>query len=112
MHENNPTDTWTCPNCDELIETNFDSCWRCGTDREGTPPASPAIYTRPDNYTGLERFDAREIAPCPICDSISFSWDNIMAKSFEYSEPSDELGVWYKPQLRRCLACGNLQLFT
>jgi len=24
---------WTCPGCDEIIEGQFDSCWRCGRQR-------------------------------------------------------------------------------
>jgi hypothetical protein len=26
---------WRCPNCREVVEHNFDICWKCGTDREG-----------------------------------------------------------------------------
>lgn len=26
---------WTCANCREVIEDQFDSCWRCGCSREG-----------------------------------------------------------------------------
>jgi len=30
-----PTDkgVWRCPQCDELIEGQFDLCWKCGTHR-------------------------------------------------------------------------------
>lgn len=24
---------WTCPNCSEPIEAQFDVCWKCGTER-------------------------------------------------------------------------------
>lgn len=27
---------WKCPNCEELIEDNFDRCWNCGTHTDGT----------------------------------------------------------------------------
>lgn len=27
---------WKCPNCEELIEDNFDTCWNCGTYTDGT----------------------------------------------------------------------------
>jgi hypothetical protein len=30
---------WTCPNCHEQIDDSFDVCWKCGTDRDGTPSA-------------------------------------------------------------------------
>ncbi len=26
---------WSCPNCREVIEEQFDSCWNCGCSREG-----------------------------------------------------------------------------
>lgn len=27
---------WTCPNCGEVHEEQFDSCWKCGTEQGGT----------------------------------------------------------------------------
>src|SRR5260221_13184644 len=35
---------WICPQCEESLEDNFDSCWRCGTGKDGTPPADPERY--------------------------------------------------------------------
>lgn len=26
---------WTCGNCREVVEPQFDACWNCGTSREG-----------------------------------------------------------------------------
>jgi predicted nucleic-acid-binding Zn-ribbon protein len=26
---------WSCPNCREVVEDQFDACWRCGCSREG-----------------------------------------------------------------------------
>lgn len=26
--------TWTCSRCGEVLESQFDSCWRCGTVRD------------------------------------------------------------------------------
>ena len=28
-----PLTTWTCPNCGEEVEGNFDICWNCGAER-------------------------------------------------------------------------------
>jgi DNA-directed RNA polymerase subunit RPC12/RpoP len=28
----------TCPNCGEPFEDGFDSCWKCGTGADGSPP--------------------------------------------------------------------------
>ena len=52
-----------CPTCGEPFENNFDSCWKCGTRRDGSPPKEwPAVD------------DANEVAeqraePCPKCGS-------------------------------------------
>lgn len=35
---------WTCTKCREQIEDSFDSCWSCGTARDGTPPANPILF--------------------------------------------------------------------
>lgn len=32
------TDIWICPNCGADVESNFDVCWQCGSDREGHAP--------------------------------------------------------------------------
>jgi ribosomal protein S27AE len=53
----------TCPKCGEPFEARFDSCWKCGTRRDGSPPKEwPAVD------------DANEVAeqgaePCPKCGS-------------------------------------------
>ena len=36
--------SWTCPNCGELIELQFDYCWKCSSDKSGKkapPPTEP-----------------------------------------------------------------------
>jgi hypothetical protein len=52
----------TCPNCGELFEDRLDSCWKCGTMRDGS---------RPKEWTPVD--DAKEAAeqcePCPKCGS-------------------------------------------
>lgn len=30
--------TWTCPNCSEELDADFDRCWNCGTNAAGEPP--------------------------------------------------------------------------
>ena len=32
---------WKCSKCKEKIEDNFDSCWSCGTTRDGSAPTEP-----------------------------------------------------------------------
>jgi hypothetical protein len=29
------SEDWVCSNCDELIESQFGTCWKCGVDRGG-----------------------------------------------------------------------------
>ncbi len=33
-----PTRHAPCPRCGETIEPEFDTCWNCGTHRDGRPP--------------------------------------------------------------------------
>ena len=56
----------TCPNCGELFEDRLDSCWKCGTRRDGSHPKQwPPVD------------DAKEVAeqcePCPKCGSNNVS---------------------------------------
>ena len=32
---------WICPKCHEESEDTFNRCWKCGTGRDGSPPAEP-----------------------------------------------------------------------
>lgn len=34
---------WTCSNCREVHEEQFDSCWKCGTTKDGAPPEFPPL---------------------------------------------------------------------
>ncbi|NLS93531.1 MAG: hypothetical protein GXX96_15340 [Planctomycetaceae bacterium] len=38
---------WRCSQCGEAIPDNFDACWRCGTNRDGT--ASEDFRPKPDD---------------------------------------------------------------
>jgi hypothetical protein len=55
-----------CPNCGESFEDRLDSCWKCGTRRDGCHPKQ---WTPAD--------DAKEVAeqcePCPKCGSNNVS---------------------------------------
>lgn len=67
---------WTCPSCGESIEEEFDACWNCGAERDGStslegfeklkaeagvPEAIPAVTltTAPtlDGYRVTQTFD-------------------------------------------------------
>lgn len=47
---------WTCPNCSEVHEDQFDSCWKCGTEKNGVLTNTPELYVEgpdmdPDRVT-------------------------------------------------------------
>ena len=35
MSSHNSAQKWSCPNCSEEIEPQFNRCWKCGSDKEG-----------------------------------------------------------------------------
>jgi hypothetical protein len=57
----------TCPNCGELFEDRLDSCWKCGTRRDGSHPKQwPPV----DNANEVAEQRAE---PCPKCGSHNVS---------------------------------------
>ena len=63
---------WICSACNEEIEDQFDSCWKCGAGRDGSPPGfGPA-----DQEQGSETFQdqssledrLRSSFSCSKCD--------------------------------------------
>jgi len=50
----------TCPNCGEPFEDRLDSCWKCGTRRDGS---------RLKQWTPVEDAAKGVAAPCPRCKS-------------------------------------------
>ena len=62
---------WTCSNCKEELEEEFDSCWQCGTARDGSPPKNPEIFQSDEFPTGLEErlMGLVECPPCINCGS-------------------------------------------
>ncbi len=41
---------WKCPKCKEQCEDNFDSCWSCGTGRDGSVSSEP--FPEPEVVSG------------------------------------------------------------
>jgi len=138
---------WKCPNCEESIEGNFETCWNCGTSPDGTPPANPAIFVETDQpfdtsdiaryFPPIIDFSARPAAvdqfrprnetripdaaesggtpaysgpPCVCCGRTEFSFGAVNAKFYEAGSVmfSNAMDI----RARRCLTCGNLQLFS
>ena len=40
---------WTCKKCGEVLEDSFDSCWKCGTECDGTP-ATPEFEEKKEEW--------------------------------------------------------------
>jgi len=49
-----------CPTCGEPFERGFDSCWKCGTRKDGS---------RPKDWTPVADGAAEAVEPCPKCGS-------------------------------------------
>ena len=41
---------WTCPNCSEVHEDQFDSCWKCGTQQNGSKVEMPSLESEGYGY--------------------------------------------------------------
>jgi hypothetical protein len=53
----------TCPNCGEPFEERLDSCWKCGTGRDGLPKWTKQVEVE----AGEAAKEA--VGPCPECGS-------------------------------------------
>ena len=53
---------WQCPNCDEQLEAQFDSCWKCGTMADGgrDPDFVVTEPVRPVDQAAVPQVDASE----------------------------------------------------
>jgi hypothetical protein len=63
---------WICPNCNETIQVDWDTCWNCGTNREGQvdPQFDPEVRFHPQckecGYLLIGLPEAR----CPECGQL------------------------------------------
>ena len=51
-----------CPTCSEPFESNFDSCWKCGTGKDGS---------RPKEWAAVADGTTEPVEPCPKCGSVN-----------------------------------------
>jgi ribosomal protein S27AE len=59
---------WTCPQCGESHEESFDTCWKCGTGRDGAPEYDPTTFNA-DSLIVQEQVTARTIL-CAKCGAV------------------------------------------
>lgn len=105
---------WVCLNCGEKIENTFEACWKCGTDRGGTPPPNPEAFQADPEPSGTA-FET----PCPICGQSAFMWGSLQGNyPLTYKGPDATLVEkvllvgGHSVSTRLCDKCGNLQLFV
>ena len=82
---------WTCPNCGEHIEKQFDACWNCGTSVEGARPEDFAC----EESVSDDKDQAVEITgPPPLPGSVTVDEDvapkNILNQILSLQEQQQE----------------------
>jgi hypothetical protein len=84
----------TCPTCGEKFEDGFDSCWKCGTKRDGS---------RPQEWAAVEAEAPKEVEPCPKCGSTNVTLGTLLPSRHSIS-------ATFRPARTRsfslCLASG------
>jgi len=106
--------TWTCPRCGEWIEPEFDSCWQCGTAREGGSVMDPGLFVQMvvDNQPVLQpplpSTEGLE-TPCPICGGADYAWGNVENAIFV---GVTDYRAGFRLAARVCRQCSNVQTFV
>lgn len=54
---------WKCQKCGEEIENTFDSCWNCGTGRDGAPPKKFSEFDEVKREDALQAVRRERIHP-------------------------------------------------
>jgi predicted nucleic-acid-binding Zn-ribbon protein len=62
-----------CPKCGEPFEPGFDSCWKCGTGKDGSPPK----WTKPVEVDANE-VEVESAGTCPKCGSLNVSQGQLL----------------------------------
>ena len=70
-----------CPNCGEPFEKGFDSCWKCGTRKDGS---------RPKDWTPVADETTKPAEPCPKCGSSNVTLG-------EFSTSRNNLSAGFRP---------------
>ena len=63
------TATPACPTCGEPFEKGFDSCWKCGTRKDGS---------RPKDWASVADDTTKPAEPCPKCGSANVTLGRLL----------------------------------
>jgi hypothetical protein len=79
-----------CPQCGEPFQEGFDSCWKCGTGKDGSPPAK---NLRPVEDHSDDEAELRG-NPCPACGSPN-------VRRGKWAASGESTSVVFRPEGRR-----------
>jgi hypothetical protein len=76
-----PKQPWNCPKCNERLEPQFDSCWRCGTARtpDDAPPAASQAPPPPSGPAEKSR------VAFEMFRGTFESWESLFQKAAEFA---------------------------
>jgi predicted nucleic-acid-binding Zn-ribbon protein len=70
---------WRCPSCGEDVEDDFNVCWNCQRDKNGTAPPQPSGSPAPANLVettttegSVEVSVAGRALACVVCGNATF----------------------------------------
>ncbi len=75
-----------CPKCGEPFEAGFDSCWKCGTGKDGSPPQEAQPFEDGAKWSAEQRGEA-----CPKCGS----WN---VRRGEFWQPGHSGSALFRPE--------------
>ena len=84
---------WSCPGCGEQIERQFDACWKCGTNREGSSLPDFTLESDDDEPAARDEFEVPAEASLPA----------------DLPGHADQQSI---PRSRDCLRCGSDKIIT
>jgi hypothetical protein len=65
---------WSCPNCHETIDNQFDSCWKCGRKANDPSPPNQTIVMTPPRQVKFQIFRG-----------VLVSWDDLFAEAADFA---------------------------
>lgn len=105
--------TWTCSNCKEVNDDNFDQCWKCGTHADGAPP--PRDYQPDDRRSWAQ---PPRLIDCPRCPGMRMEFigrkrfhEGSQAMPFLLGDIGELFVNREEFDLHACPSCGKVELF-